>query len=41
MAMQGDFWVKDGVWEEVAVEKNFYVKNGALGGKGHTNGTLG
>ena len=28
MAMQRDFWVKDGVWGKVAVLKNFWVKNG-------------
>ena len=32
--MQRDFWVKDGVWGKVAVQKNF-------GGKWAYKGTLG
>ena len=29
--MQRDFWVKDGVWEKIAVQRDFWVKNGVLG----------
>ena len=28
MAMQRDFWVKDGVWEKIAVQRDFWVKMG-------------
>ena len=28
MAMQMDFWVKDGVWEKIAVQRDFWVKIG-------------
>ena len=28
--MQRDFWVKDGVWEKIAVQKDFGVKDGVL-----------
>ena len=26
--MQRDFWVKDGVWEKIAVQRDFGVKDG-------------
>ena len=29
--MQRDFWVKDGVWEKIAVQRDFGVKDGVLG----------
>ena len=28
--MQRDFWVKDGVWEKIAVQRDFGVKDGVL-----------
>ena len=28
MAMQRDFWVKDGVWEKIAVQRDFGLKIG-------------
>ena len=34
MAMQRDFGLKMGVWGKVAVQKNSWVKNGALGEMG-------
>ena len=30
MAMQRDFWVKDGVWEKIAVQRDFGVKDRVL-----------
>ena len=30
MAMQRDFWVKNGVLGEMSVQKDFWVKNGVL-----------
>ena len=30
IAMQRDFWVKDGVWEKIAVQRDFGVKDGVL-----------
>ena len=29
--MQRDFWVKDGIWEKIAVQRDFGVKDGVLG----------
>ena len=29
--MQRDFWVKDGVWEKIAVQRDFEVKDGVWG----------
>ena len=29
--MQRDFWVKDGVWEKIAVQRDFGVKDGVWG----------
>ena len=29
--MQRDFWVKDGVWEKIAVQRDFGVKYGVRG----------
>ena len=29
--MQKDFWVKDGVWEKIAVQRDFWVKDGVSG----------
>ena len=31
MAMQRDFWVKDGVWEKIAVQRDFWVNDRVLG----------
>ena len=31
--MQRDFWVKDGVWEKIAVQRDFGVKDGVLSQK--------
>ena len=28
--MQRDFWVKDGVWEKIAVQRDFGVNDGVL-----------
>ena len=28
--MQRNFWVKDGVWEKIAVQRDFRVKDGVL-----------
>ena len=28
--MERDFWVKDGVWEKIAVKRDFGVKDGVL-----------
>ena len=28
--MQRDFWVKDGVWEKIAVQRDFGVEDGVL-----------
>ena len=44
--MQRDFWVKDGVWEKIAVQRDFgvkdgVVKNGILEENGCTKGLLG
>ena len=40
MAMQRDFWVKNGILGEMSVQKDFWVKNGVLG-NGHAKGLLG
>ena len=29
--MERDFWVKDRVWEKIAVQRNFWVKDGVWG----------
>ena len=29
--MQRDFWVKDGVWEKIAVQRDLGVKDGVWG----------
>ena len=31
MAMQRDFWVKDGVWKKITVQRDFGVKDGVWG----------
>ena len=40
LALQNDFWVKNGVWGKMAMQKDFRVKNGVLG-NGHAKGFLG
>ena len=39
--MQRDFWVKNRVFGEMAVQRDFGVKSGVLGGNGHAKGFLG
>ena len=43
--MQRDFWVKDGVWEKIAVQRDFEVKDGVkneiLEENGRAKGLLG
>ena len=40
MAMQRDFWVKNGILGEMSVQKDFWIKNGILG-EWTCNGLLG